>query len=226
MQSLVQIAQALADETRLRLLYLLLDGDATVNDLVTRLDIPQPRVSTHLALLRQAGLVSVVIKGRQRVYRVDTAHVRAALEALQALASPIPPRSSQATREVRRDSTVRQARTCYDHLAGVAGVELLEGLLQRGWLEPEPNTEHERQLYRLTTTGTQALSARGVDIIRAQKARRRFAFGCVDWTERQTHLGGALGAAMLDALVTAGVVRRQRQTRAMRLQKPVTNWLD
>ena len=81
MQSLVQLAQALADETRLRLLYLLLDGEATVNDLVTRLDIAQPRVSTHLALLRQAGLVSVAIKGRQRVYRVDAAPVRAALEA-------------------------------------------------------------------------------------------------------------------------------------------------
>ena len=66
MQSLVQIAQALADETRLRLLYLLLDGDATVNDLVTRLDIPQPRVSTHLALLRQAGLVSVASPSRRR----------------------------------------------------------------------------------------------------------------------------------------------------------------
>lgn len=226
MQSLVQIAQALADETRLRLLYLLLDGDATVSDLVTRLDLPQPRVSTHLALLRQAGLVSVAIEGRQRVYRVDTAPVRTALEALQALAFPTPRRSPQATREVRRNSAVRQARTCYDHLAGAAGVQLLEGLLHRRWLEPEPTAEPTRPLYRLTPQGTQALSARGVDMTQAQKARRRFAFGCVDWTERQAHLGGALGAAVLDALVMAGVVRREGQTRAVRLQTPVTDWLN
>src|SRR5262245_64105337 len=86
MQHLVQLAQTFADETRLRLLTLLFEGEATVSDLVARLELPQPRVSTHLAQLRQAGVVSVAMAGRQRVYRVDTIRVKTALDALQALA--------------------------------------------------------------------------------------------------------------------------------------------
>jgi hypothetical protein len=121
---------------------------------------------------------------------------------------------------------MRQARTCYDHLAGVAGVQLLDELLRRGWLEGEAEAQEVCVHYRLTPQGKQAFRACGVDIARVRKMRRRFAYGCLDWTERRAHLGGALGMAILEALGTAGMVRRQRQTRTVVLQKPVTEWLD
>jgi DNA-binding transcriptional ArsR family regulator len=226
MQALVQRAQAFADVTRMRILHLLLEGEATVSDIVTRLGVPQPRASTHLAFLRQVGLVSVDRLGRQRVYRPDTAQIEAVLEALRTLRPTTPPRSLQAVREVQRNTAMRQARTCYDHLAGVAGVQLLDEMLRRGWLEPNEPEENPRSLYRLTPPGTQVLSARGVDVVRAHKTRRRFAFGCLDWTERRAHLGGALGAAILEALVRAGIVQRQPQSRTVVFQKPVSDWLD
>jgi DNA-binding transcriptional ArsR family regulator len=226
MQQLLQLAQTFTDETRLRLLTLLLEGDATVSDMVTRLGLPQPRVSTHLAQLRQAGVVSVAMAGRQRVYRVDAVRVKTVLDALQALAPTTPRRSPQATREVQRNTAMRHARTCYDHLAGVVGVQLLEDMLSRAWLEPDESQEHTRRLYHLTPHGRQALSERDVDIARAQKARRHFAFGCLDWTERRAHLGGALGAAILKALVTAGIMRPQSQTRTVVPLQPVMDWLD
>jgi DNA-binding transcriptional ArsR family regulator len=226
MQALVQRAQAFADVTRMRILHLLLEGEATVSDIVTRLGVPQPRASTHLAFLRQVGLVSVDRLGRQRVYRPDTARIEAVLEALRTLRPTTPPRSLQAVREVQRNTAMRQARTCYDHLAGVAGVQLLDEMLRRRWLEPNEPEENPRSLYRLTPPGTQVLSARGVDVVRAHKTRRRFAFGCLDWTERRAHLGGALGAAILEALVRAGIVQRQPQSRTVVFQKPVSDWLD
>ena len=226
MQVLVQRAQAFADVTRLRILMLLLEGEATVSDIVTRLGVPQPRASTHLALLRKAGLVSVDRLGRQRVYRPDAARIAAVLEALRALAPTTPPRSLQAGREVRRNTAMRQARTCYDHLAGVAGVQLLDGMLRRGWLEPNAHAQNPRALYRLTLQGAQVLSARGVDVVRAHKVRRHFASGCIDWTERRAHLGGALGAAILDAMVSAGMVQRQPQSRTVICQQSVVDWLD
>jgi DNA-binding transcriptional ArsR family regulator len=225
-QALVQRAQAFADVTRLRILLLLLEGEATVSDIATRLGVPQPRASTHLAFLRQLGLVSVNRLGRQHVYRPDTVRIEAVLEALRALTPTIPPRSLQAVREVRRNTAMRQARTCYDHLAGVAGVQLLDAMLRRGWLEPNADAENLPSLYRLTPQGTQVLRARGVDVVRAHTARRRFAFGCLDWTERRAHLGGALGAAIFEALVTAGMVQRQPQSRTIVFQKPVAHWLD
>jgi DNA-binding transcriptional ArsR family regulator len=224
-QILVQRAQAFADVTRLRILLLLREGETTVSDIVTRLGISQPRASTHLAFLRQAGLVSVDRLGRQRVYRSDATRIEAVLEALQAGTPTTPPRSLQAGREVRRNTAIRQARTCYDHLAGVAGVQLLDAMLRHGWLEPNATAEDQQSLYRLTPQGTQVLSKRGVDVVRAHKARRRFAFGCVDWTERRAHLGGALGAAILEALVTAGMVQRQPQSRTVVVQQSVVDWL-
>jgi DNA-binding PadR family transcriptional regulator len=88
---------------------------------------------------------------------------------------------------------MRQTRTCYDHLAGVAGLQLLDAMLQCGWLEPQESEENSRSLYHLTPQGTQALQERGVDVIRAAQTRRRFAFGCMDWTERRVHLAGCWG---------------------------------
>jgi DNA-binding transcriptional ArsR family regulator len=224
--ALVQRAQAFADSTRMRILLLLLEGEATVSDIATRLGVPQPRVSTHLACLRQVGLVSVARLGRQHIYRPDTGRIEAVLEALRALTPTTPPRSLQAVREVRRNTTMRQARTCYDHLAGVAGVQLLEAMLRHGWLEPTIDAAHLPSFYRLTLQGSQALSARGVDVVRAHKGRRRFAFGCLDWTERRAHLGGALGAAIFEAMVTAGMIQRQPQSRTVVFQQPVVDWLD
>lgn len=226
MQHLVQLAQTFADETRLCILTLLLDGDATVSDMVTRLGLPQPRVSTHLAQLRKAGLASVAMAGRQRVYRVDAVRVKAVLDALQALTPATRRRSPQAAREVRRNTAMRQARTCYDHLAGVVGVQLLDEMLRRAWLEHIESKAKTRLLYRLTPHGTQALRERDVDIARAQKARRYFAFGCMDWTERREHLGGALGMVVLEAMATAGIVRRQQQSRTVILLRPVMDWFD
>ena len=136
------------------------------------------------------------------------------------------PRSAQATREVRRDSALRRARTCYDHLAGVAGVQLLEELLSRGWLEVGESGEGERRSYRLTPEGADTLHLKGVQLELAPKSRRPFAFGCLDWTERRDHLAGTLGAAILSTLISSNAVRKQQGTRAVTLPRGVKEWLD
>src|SRR5438093_2395660 len=110
-RALVQRAQAFADVTRMRILQLLLEGEATVSDIVTRLGVPQPRASTHLAFLRQVGLVSVDRLGRQRVYRPDTARIEAVLEALRTLTPPTPSRSLQGVRGVRAMTANRHVST-------------------------------------------------------------------------------------------------------------------
>ncbi|HEY7031892.1 MAG TPA: metalloregulator ArsR/SmtB family transcription factor [Thermomicrobiales bacterium] len=220
------LAQALSDETRLRLLHLLLSGDATVSELGAHLGLPQPRISTHLALLREAGLVAVETRGRQRTYRVDPDRVRSVLDALDAGA---PPREDQAMTprpRVEIDATpIRRARTCYDHLAGIAGVQLLDELLRRNWLTVA-DAHASRPQYGLTPAGVHAFHARGVDLGAAGKARRLFAYGCLDWSERRPHLAGALGAAVLDALRAAGIVRPADDSRAVTLSRPLADWLD
>ena len=223
-QAAAHIARALADRTRVRLLVALAEGDATVSDLAARLDLPQPRVSTHLAVLRAAELVTALASGRQRTYHADAGRVAALIESLSLPpADGTPPRrSAAADRQVRADSALRRARTCYDHLAGVAGVEVLDHLLQRGWLVTGAGARPD---YMLTAAGRRALAERGVDVEQTERTRRTFAAGCLDWTERRPHLAGALGAAVLRALEGGQVVQRQSGTRMVALSRPVTAWL-
>ncbi len=230
---LVPLVRALGADGRLRLLRELRSGDATVSDLADRLALDQPRISTHLAALREVGLVTAQAIGRQRVYHVDAERVGGLLDALAALGPEPAPRaeptpiSAAAARLVRHDAPLRQARSCYDHLAGVAGVELLEQLLGRGWL-----VAHERARrvdFRLAPSGETALAARQVDLLSARRARRLYAFACLDWTERRPHLGGALGAAILAALRSAGIARAPSgpdPARSLRLAEPLDHWLD
>lgn len=166
-----------------------------MSDLVARLGLPQPRISNHLALLRDADAVLVDTDGRQRTYRLNLQRLETVLPALEGLkpAEPSrPPRSAQANREVRRNTALRQARTCY----------------------------------AITQEGDRALTDRQVEIPQALRPRRMFAFGCLDRTERRPHLGGALGAAILETLESAGVLRREKGSRAASLQSPVVGWLD
>ena len=135
------------------------------------------------------------------------------------------PASVAADREVRRDSPFRRARTCYDHLAGVAGVELMDTLHQKDWLE-EQGQSKSRTRYQLTPLGEQSLAVRGVDLSLVHDSKRIYAYGCADWTERRFHIGGALGAAILRSLVEAGIVRRDYGTRAVGRLEPVQQWVD
>jgi DNA-binding transcriptional ArsR family regulator len=217
-----QVAAALADPVRLALLAALVDGEATVNELGERLRLAQPRVSSHLARLREVGLVRPVTMGRHRAYRVERERVTPLLDALYATGPAAVTRpSTRAGRERRRDSPLRRARTCYDHLAGVAGVALVETMQKRRWVRAD---QGDGPSFALTPAGERALARRGVDLDSARTSRRRFATACLDWTERRPHLGGALGAAVLEALRARGYVRRRRG-RELSLVKPLAGWL-
>ena len=137
----------------------------------------------------------------------------------------IAPPSAQAAREVRRDTPLRRARTCYGHLAGVAGVELMDALLRRGWLEAVPAQPGAKRVhYTPTPEGVSALSSRGV-AIPAHKGRNPVAFSCLDWTERRWHLGGPLGRAIMEALAEAGNVRRLPDSRVVEMTGEVSKLL-
>src|SRR6266446_5598546 len=69
--------------------------------------------------------------------------------------------------------------------------------------------------YDLTPGGVQAFEALGIDIEATRKLRRRFAYACVDWSERRPHVGGAVGAAVLNAALQQKWVIRDLDSRAL-----------
>ncbi len=139
------------------------------------------------------------------------------------IASDRPNRSAQAEREVRRDTPFRRARSCYGHLAGVEGVVLMDGLLELGWIEVHGDEFHAP--VRLTPYGADAMSRLGIDADGLRNKKRKFAFACLDWTERRYHLGGALGMQVLRLLETGGFVRRLPASRRVEQLMPAGEWL-
>lgn len=75
--------KVLGDQTRLRLLGALLDGELCVNDLSATVELSVSAVSHQLALLRRAKLVASRREGRQVFYRLDDDHVATILETAQ-----------------------------------------------------------------------------------------------------------------------------------------------
>lgn len=63
--------RALASPARRRVLQLVGDAPRSVGEVATALDVSQPAASQHLAALRTAGLVTVEVDGRRRIYRPD-----------------------------------------------------------------------------------------------------------------------------------------------------------
>lgn len=190
-------AALLADPTRAAMVTALMDGRTyTATELALAGDVAPSTASAHLARLEAAGLVVVHRQGRHRYVALASADVAAAVEALMAIAPPATPPTPPPA------CGLRQARTCYDHLAGEAGVALFQGLLARGFLSDSgPDLA-------LTGPGADWMGRLGLDVPALRAARRPLLRACLDWSERSAHLAGALGAALLDRLVDLRLVAR------------------
>lgn len=180
--SMVAIAALIADPSRARMLQALLGGVAlTAGELSREAGIAPSSASTHIAALEAGGLVSVSPQGRHRYVRLSGEHVAHLLEHLQAM-TPM--------RRWPHGEKMRQARTCYDHLAGVVGVALYDALVSQRWIEPAPGG------WGCTQSGEAALARIGIDVPAQRAKQRRFACDCTDWSERRHHLAGSLAAAI------------------------------
>lgn len=75
MQDILNIFKALSEETRLRVLKLLDHGELCVCDIVAALDMIQPKVSFHLAVLKEAGLIKDRKQGKWVHYKIDDSDI-------------------------------------------------------------------------------------------------------------------------------------------------------
>ncbi|SSW65105.1 ArsR/SmtB family transcription factor [Achromobacter agilis] len=207
--NLSAVASAIADPARARMLCVLLDGRArTATELAAVADIGASTASGHFQRLREQGLVEMAVQGKHRYYRLANGEVGHALEALLVVAG-----AERTPFKPNTPSVLREARTCYDHMAGTLAVRIHDAMLGRRWLEADGRG------YLLTPLGEAALAQVGVDVAQARQRRRRFACACLDWSERRSHLGGALGAALLDALLQRGWISKDLDSRALSVTK-------
>jgi len=207
-----KIAAAIGEPTRARMLYCLMDGRAhTGTELAIVAGVTPSTSSVHLHRLKTQRLVRVLAQGKHRYYSLAGRDVAAALEALNVLAG-----GGRDVFVATTPSALRAARTCYDHIAGSLGVQLHDRFRKLGWLADSSATD---EAYDLTPRGTKALEALGIDLAAARKLRRRFAYPCVDWSERRPHMGGAVAAAFLNVSLKRKWLTHDLDSRALYITK-------
>ena len=208
-----QLAGLLADPGRAAMLWALMDGSARpAGELALIAGLSASSTSGHLARLSEGGLLAVESRGRNRYYRLAAPEIGVAIEALATASLASRPARMRAVPVSRATPpALRQARTCYDHLAGELAVGLFERMSQAGWLAVDGTRVD------LTGNGAQALTQLGIDLDATRRKRRQFACTCPDWSERKPHLGGALGAALLETMLERGWIEPTQTSRALRV---------
>lgn len=200
----------LANPGRTAMLLALLEGRSMpAGELARAASVSAQSASAHLAKLSQGGLISVQRNGRCRYYKLASQRVANALEALGAISTVRPAGEYAAS---KADHSMLMARSCYDHLAGRVGVALTEAMQKQRVIVPEGERD-----YRVTTRGEEWLAKLGIGLESMQQSKRHMARQCLDWTERRPHVGGALGAALLQHFLTKGWLARSRESRALRV---------
>ncbi|MFM0075723.1 helix-turn-helix transcriptional regulator [Paraburkholderia sediminicola] len=202
------VAHLIAEPVRSVMLITLADGSTmSAGALAAAAGVTAQTASSHLSKLLDGGLLSVESKGRHRYYRLAGAHVSHVLESLASVGPVTPAWRNTPNRSAQ---ALRFARCCYDHLAGQISIAVTQSMLTRGFL-----VEASERRYALTTSGHAWLQQLGIDIGELPVGQTELARQCLDWTERQFHVAGPLGARLMDAFLAWGWVRKSSTTRSV-----------
>ena len=204
---LASTAALIADPARAAMLTALLDGGAMpAGELARVAGVSAQSASMHLGQLVEGGFLVASQSGRHRYYRMSKPEVAHAVESLGAISTVERYKPSGA------DQAICYARTCYDHLAGELAIQLRAAFERNCLLISRGDRDYE-----LTRRGEEFLDRWQIDIPALRQARRSFARRCLDWTERQDHLAGALGAAICHKFLESHWITRDKHSRAVHL---------
>ncbi|NPC91579.1 winged helix-turn-helix transcriptional regulator [Bacillus sp. WMMC1349] len=205
-----KLAVLLSDLSRSRILICLMDGRYhSAGELALAAKIKPQTASFHLKKIAESGIIKVKNEGRHRFYSLKDAESAAILESFLAI-SPTPAVNS--FNQTSSKKTIKLARTCYDHLAGELGVKITRFLIHNKFL-----LEADEKNYLLSEDGKDFFKDFGIEVDEQKNKRRAFARKCLDWTEREYHLAGALGNSIITRMFELQWFQRRKDTRALRL---------
>lgn len=208
---IARIAALIGDPARANILGALMSGKAlTATELAHEAGVTVQTASAHLAKLEAGGLTAARKSGRHKYISLAGAEVAAVLEALMGLAAG---QGHLRTRTGPKDTALREARVCYNHLAGARGIAMYDAMLARGDL-----VEHGEDV-TLSKAGAEFVTEFGIDLAALEKARGPVCRTCLDWSARRTHLAGGLGRAMLVQMETLGWAKREQGSRVVRFTR-------
>lgn len=208
-----RIAAIIADPSRARMLALLLGGEArSAGELARAVSIAPQTASTHIAQLLDANLVTLRTQGRHRYFMLADADVAHMLEALSLVAE----RDQVRTRwDTPAYKPLKHARSCYCHLAGVLGVRQHDALIAQRVLVAGSDgvlTLNDDAAAWLRNAG---FADGAIASLQCDALKKRFAYPCMDWSERREHLAGVFATKLLTHYVEAGWLRKDKRSRTL-----------
>lgn len=207
------ILRLLSDKSRVNILDILMDGRAyTVNEITSFTKLKQHTVSYHLKLLTEAKLTTVTQYGKFRYYSISDTITP---ELFEILSNYSPLEATKSYNQYFAKKELKQARTCYDHLAGELGVKIKDFLTSENIItEIKSNSDN----YIVTTSGEVFLKEElNINVTDLKNKKRKFCINCLDWSERKNHIAGALAKAILDFLIENKYIIRNSGSRAIKI---------
>jgi DNA-binding transcriptional ArsR family regulator len=202
-----ETAALMGDPARANMLFALMDGRAlTAGELARFAGVTPQTASGHLARLAEAGMILASAQGRHRYFRLASPTVAQMVESVMGVAEELARRPLPVTGP--RDTGLRRARTCYDHLAGELAVAIAGRMAERGQLV----LGHDGAA--LTDSGRALLGEIGVAGALDAPCR-----ACLDWSERRPHLAGAPATALYRHFVDQRWLRPRDGTRALEVTR-------
>lgn len=184
------------------------DGRAlTATELAAVADVTPSTASAHLTRLTEGGLICKTSRGRHRYFRLAGQEVATMLEGILVVAAE--PSVSRRVPASRIDPALREARSCYDHLAGRLGVGLADALIAKGALAL---TEDAGEI---TDAGRKFLISFGIPTHVPRQSRGLYCRPCLDWSERRWHIAGVLGTALLERCLELRWISRAAEGRVI-----------
>ncbi|WP_166416486.1 ArsR/SmtB family transcription factor [Cochlodiniinecator piscidefendens] len=204
---IARVAALIGDPARANMLTTLMSGKAlTVSELAEEAGVTIQTASSHLSKLNEGGLLRPRKQGRHKYFSLANDEVAHVLEGLMGLAAGS---GHLRKRTGPKDAELRQARVCYNHLAGDMGTQMFDSLMTRGHLILDDDT------LKLTAAGEIFVSNFGIDLTVLHKSRSPLCRECLDWSERRSHLAGSLGRAFLSRFEYLSWARRDQKTRVV-----------
>lgn len=201
------VAALIGDPARANMLTALISGKAlTVSELAEEAGVTIQTASAHLSKLDDGGLLRPRKQGRHKYFSLANNEVAHVLEGLMGLAANA---GHLRKRTGPKDAALRQARVCYNHLAGTMGTQMFDALMAAGHVELKGDDLH------LTETGARFVADFGIDLDELRSRKTPLCRECLDWSERRSHLAGSLGRAFLTRFEELNWATRDAGTRVV-----------
>jgi DNA-binding transcriptional ArsR family regulator len=204
---IAEVAALIGDPARATMVSALVDGrDLSASELALAARVTPQTASAHLAKLAEAGVLSVVRRGRHRYFRLASPAVADMIDGIVAVALQKRPRYRPLSDDARALSA---ARICYDHLAGRLSVDLTDAFVARAYVAVDDETAE------ITRAGVRFFTGFGIALSASRSTRRHVCRLCLDWTERRPHIAGAVGVALTRRYFDLGWMERMTRGHAV-----------